>query len=122
MIEEFEAAQVDLELPPGVDWLPPPPSPSVEAGAAARFGEGVGVTHAELFWFCEWEKEWLAAHAVDPQRAELALSTLEGVYETQLYRVAMDEVGRSQVDKSITHARAGDPEHLRLDVQANCPR
>jgi hypothetical protein len=74
-----------------------------------------------LFWFCEWEKEWLSAHDVDPGRAELALSRLENIYRTQLYRVALDEAGRSQVDRSITHARAGDPEYLRLDVQANCP-
>lgn len=115
-VAEFKQAAKRLDLPPDVTW------PEVSSSETSnRFAKGVGTTKAELFWFCQWEREWLSTRLGDQQRAAVALEQVKRIKSYQVFAVALDEIGRRQINESIAQAESGDPAGVQADVDANCP-
>lgn len=116
-LAEFERAKDRLRLPVGSSWekaVPEAPEGDV------RFARGVGTTDAELYWFCEWEKAWLAARDHDPKKADAAMDQLTQIFDLQVYLVAFDDAGRAHTREIIRRAQQGDPSGVQGDVEINC--
>lgn len=115
-VEEYQEATQRLQLPTKANW-PAIPSPPAES---RRYAKGVGTTDAELFWYCQWEKEWLASYRMDTPHAAAALTQIKQIKSFQVYTVALDDASRQQIGDSITKAESGDPTGVQADVRANC--
>ncbi|MFI7608916.1 hypothetical protein ACIBTV_27905 [Micromonospora sp. NPDC049366] len=117
-LAEYNSAIKSMTLPRNAMWGAAPTRPP----EPMLYARGVGSTRAELTWYCAWEKEWLAALAENPrsERHDYAIEQLERVRTLQLYQVALDEEGRTQIERSLAEARRGNPAAVEADVATNC--
>lgn len=124
MIEEYNAATQNYELPPGMTWagakdLPPAPDQNgVMRGNS--YEPGYGTTTAEFEWICAWEKAYLDADGPGTEAATDAITHLSSAPDTLLYRIS-DAGFQASLDDRITRLRLGDASAVEYDHRINCP-
>jgi hypothetical protein len=115
---EYDREAATLRLPAGYGW--PAKAPGIMPNASWQPGNGQST--ADGYWFCAWQREWLAARqAADMHRAGDALAEIRRVTATHLYRVASPPPDQKYYDDLLAKAALGDPSAVSRDVQLNCP-
>lgn len=115
MDAEFQKAKQDLQLPTGVTW----PARANDVPETI-YEKNYGVTEAQLFWLCAWEKDLVAASSRDPARYEAALRQLDHLENTWLYQHGVEPSLRQLLADSIERAEQGDVSLIQQDVKVNC--
>lgn len=119
--EYFREAHT-LRLAPGFVWPKKAPAPKVGPdGSPIKFEKGTGRSHADAYWYCSWERAWIANRVSNPSLARKALAQLPLLRLTHKYRVSNDSAGQRYYDDAIRRAQLGDPSLIEQDVNANCP-
>lgn len=116
MVSEYQAVKARLTLPAGIEFpatVAPPSQPTM-------YETGIGTTHAETFWLCAWEEEWLTTRASDPARAAAALAQLRTAPDTDFMSLYLDEAGRRLFAEYLQKADLGDPSGFQQTFTANC--
>lgn len=102
-----------LSLPAGVSW------PTIVFQKGVVYQVGNGQNRVDQIWFCDWSKSLLSDSPSSPTFG-VALSRIEGVRLTYMYRVDMDSGSKSNINHIVASAQLGDTGPLASYVQLNC--
>jgi hypothetical protein len=113
---EYHTEARKLTLPSIYGW----PKDAVGPKTNAMYEVGSGMSHADYYWFCAWERRWLA-HLDSPSLARADLAMLNRIKTLHEYRVASPPADQRFIDNMLDRAELGDPSSIQRDVRVNCP-
>jgi len=114
---EYRDAAAKLTLPGGAKGFPGLAKPEEETS----YQQGFGLTQAQFYWRCAWEREWLDTQGSDGKRAKVALFELQKAHSMEfMSKKHLDDLGRSNFDAYMEQAKLGDPSGFQQHFKANC--
>ena len=102
-----------LTLPVGDSW------PTIVFQKGVVYQSGDGQNRVDQIWFCDWSESLLADSPSAPNFA-VALSRVEDIRHTYMYRFDMGKDTRSSINGAVEGARLGDTGPLASNVRLNC--
>ena len=102
-----------LTLPVGDSW------PTIVFQKGVVYQSGDGQNRVDQIWFCDWSESFLLDSTSSPSFV-VALSRVEEIRQTYMYRFDMGNGTRSSINGAVERARLGDTGPLASNVQLNC--
>jgi hypothetical protein len=102
-----------LSLPAGASW------PTIVFQKGVVYQAGNGQNRVDQIWFCDWSKS-LLSDSPSSFAFTVALSRIEVMRLTYMYRVDMDSGSKSNINHLVASAQLGDTGPLASYVQVNC--